>query len=63
MRLRFEEKKMLTQTSLLPLHPRYVSHDLAFFLKTTGPIPPSRRPRKVEEHPRRAVSASKSVLK
>lgn len=42
---------------------KFPTHDLAFFLKTTGPNPPNRRPRKVDDHPRRAMSASKNVLK
>ncbi|KAM0712206.1 hypothetical protein Q7P37_011300 [Cladosporium fusiforme] len=55
--------KIMTPKSRLSLRKEFASHDLAFFLKTTGPNPPSRRPRKVEDHPRRAVSASKNVLK
>jgi hypothetical protein len=54
---------MMTQTSLLHLPKGNASHDLAYFLKMTGPNAPSRRPRKVEDHPRRAISASKNVLK
>lgn len=54
---------MMTQTSLLSLPRDNASHDLAFFLKTTGPNAPNRRPKKIETHPRRAVSASKNVLK
>jgi hypothetical protein len=57
------DDKMMTQTSLLHLPKGNASHDLAYFLKTTGPNAPSRRPRKVDDHPRRAMSASKNVLK
>lgn len=57
------DDKMMTQTSLLHLPKANASHDLAYFLKTTGPNAPSRRPRKVDDHPRRAMSASKNVLK
>lgn len=57
------DDKMMTQTKLLHLPRGNASHDLAYFLKTTGPNAPSRRPRKVEDHPRRAMSASKNVLK
>jgi hypothetical protein len=57
------DDKMMTQTSLLHLPKGNASHDLAYFLKTTGPNAPSRRPRKVEDHPRRAMSASKNVLR
>jgi len=57
------DDKMLTQTSLLRLPKANASHDLAYFLKTTGPNAPKRRPKKVDDHPRRALSASKNVLK
>lgn len=57
------DDKMMTQTSLHHLPKHNASHDLAYFLKTTGPNAPSRRPKKVEDHPRRAMSASKNVLK
>lgn len=57
------DDKMMTQTSLLHLPKSNASHDLAYFLKTTGPNAPSRRPRKIENQPRRAMSASKNVLK
>jgi hypothetical protein len=57
------DDKMMTQTSLLHLPKGNASQDLAYFLKTTGPNAPTRRPRKVEDHPRRAMSASKNVLK
>lgn len=55
--------RVMTPASHMSLRKEFASHDLAFFLKTTGPNPPSRRPRKVEDRPRRAVSASKNVLK
>jgi hypothetical protein len=57
------DDKMMTQTSLLHLPKANASHDLAYFLKTTGPNAPNRRPKKVDDHPRRAMSASKNVLK
>jgi hypothetical protein len=55
--------KMMTQTSLLHLPKTNASHDLAYFLRTTGPNAPDRRPKKANDHPRRATSASKNVLK
>jgi hypothetical protein len=58
-----DDDKMMTQTSLLHLPKANASHDLAYFLKTTGPNAPNRRPKKVDDHPRRAMSASKNVLK
>lgn len=54
---------MMTQTSLLNLPKGNPSRDLAFFLTTTGPSPPHRRPSKVEEHPRRGVSNPKNALR
>jgi hypothetical protein len=57
------DDKMMTQTNLLHLPKGNASHDLAYFLKTTGPNAPNRRPRKVEDHPRRAMSASKNILR
>lgn len=53
------EDRMMPQTSLARLpkeNSREGSHDLAFFLRTTGPTAPHRRPSKVE-HPRRTISA------
>lgn len=55
---------MMTSTSLLHLPRENASADLAYFLRTTGPIDaPHRRPTKLEQHPRRAVSAPKNALK
>ncbi|KAK5115390.1 hypothetical protein LTR85_009850 [Meristemomyces frigidus] len=53
---------MMTQTSFLTLPRDNASHDLAFFLRTTGPTAPHRRPSKIE-HPRRAVAAPKHALR
>lgn len=56
-----DDDDMNTTTSL-PRVPRdNASHDLAFFLRTTGPTAPHRRPSKVE-HPGRAA-APKTALR
>lgn len=52
--------KMMTQTSLLTLPKTNASHDLAHFLRSTGPC--QRRPSKMEKHGR-VVSAPKIALK
>ncbi|KAK4901039.1 hypothetical protein LTR49_027351, partial [Elasticomyces elasticus] len=52
---------MMTSTSLLGLPQNNDSAQLAFFLKTTGPSAPHRRPTKVEE-PKPGVDAPKKVL-
>lgn len=57
-----KDDNMLTQTSFLTLPRDNASHDLAFFLKTTGPTAPHRRPSKIE-HPRRAVVTPKNALR
>jgi hypothetical protein len=49
-------RKMNTETSLRRLPKGNPSHDLAFFLSTTGPTEPHRRPSKGQHHPQRAVS-------
>lgn len=54
---------MNTQTSMTRLPKANASHDLAFFLKTTGPTAPHRRPSKLEHHPGRPVSVSKNALR
>ncbi|KAF2159535.1 hypothetical protein M409DRAFT_60747 [Zasmidium cellare ATCC 36951] len=46
---------MITQSSLVNLPHSAKSYDLAFFLRTTGPTAPHRRPSKVEP-PKRSVS-------
>lgn len=54
------DDNMITQTSLLRM-PKYSDmYDLAFFLRTTGPAPPHRKPSKIE-HPRRAVSGRNAL--
>ena len=54
--------QMMTQASLLHLPKENASHDLAFFLRTTGPTAPHRRPSKIES-PRRAVAGRKDALR
>jgi hypothetical protein len=54
--------RMITQSSLLGIPRTNASHDLAFFLKTTGPTAPHRRPSKVDR-PRQAVAAPKNALR
>lgn len=57
-----EDDEMMTQTSLLHLPPENPSHDLAFFLRTTGPTAPHRRPSKLER-PQRAASGPKNAFR
>lgn len=49
------DEDMITQSSLVNLPHNAKSYDLAFFLRTTGPTAPHRRPSKVEP-PKRSVS-------
>jgi hypothetical protein len=56
------ENQMITQSSALRLPKNNESRDLAFFLATTGPTAPHRRPSKLV-HPRKAPSAPKHALK
>ncbi|KAK4508780.1 hypothetical protein PRZ48_002519 [Zasmidium cellare] len=49
------DDEMITQSSLVNLPHNAKSYDLAFFLRTTGPTAPHRRPSKVEP-PKRSVS-------
>ncbi|KAK5131736.1 hypothetical protein LTR08_000625 [Meristemomyces frigidus] len=60
-----KDERMMTQTSLLNLPRDNASHDLAFFLRTTGPTAPHRRPSKPSkiDQPRRAVAAPKNALR
>lgn len=51
-----DNDKMMTQTSLSRLPRENASHDLAFFLRTTGPTAPHRKP-SVIDNPRRTVNA------
>ena len=44
-----EGNGMITQSSILHLPPANPSHDLAFFLRTTGPTQPHRRPSKLNQ--------------
>lgn len=55
-----DNDKMMTQTSLSRLPRENASHDLAFFLRTTGPTAPHRKPSQVDG-PRRTVSAPKKL--
>lgn len=55
-----DNDKMMTQTSLSRLPRENASHDLAFFLRTTGPTAPQGKPSRVD-HPRRALSAPKKL--
>ncbi|KAK0292663.1 hypothetical protein LTR35_000694 [Friedmanniomyces endolithicus] len=48
--------EMMTSTSLLGLPRKNPSADLAFFLQTTGPVAPHRRPSKAEHRPRSGVA-------
>lgn len=50
------DDRMITQSSLVNLPHSAKSYDLAFFLRTTGPTAPHRRPSKVEAAPKRSVS-------
>ena len=52
---------MMTQTSLLNLPKENPSRDLAFFLRTTGPTAPHRRPSKIEQHPRRNATPKNAL--
>jgi hypothetical protein len=56
------DTKMMTQQSLPRLPRENKSYDLAYFLRTTGPTAPHRRPSKVG-HPRRSVAAPKKALR
>lgn len=56
-----KDDDMMTATSHLHLPKENPSADLAFFLRTTGPAAPHRRPSKIE-HPRKAVAAPKKAL-
>ncbi|CAK3897952.1 Hypothetical predicted protein [Lecanosticta acicola] len=58
------DSRMMTSTSLLHVPRQNQSADLAWFLRTTGPVDsPHRRPTKLEQQPRRAVSAPKNALR
>jgi len=57
-----EDDKMMTSTNILHVPKENPSHDLAFFLRTTGPTAPHRRPSKVE-HQRRAIVAPQRALR
>ena len=54
--------KMMTQSSLPRLLKENASHDLAFFLRTTGPTAPHRRASKVERQ-QRAAPTPKNALR
>lgn len=56
------DDSMMTQASLLHLPKENASHDLAFFLRTTGPTAPHRRPSKIE-NPRRNAHTPKNALR
>lgn len=56
------DDEMMTSTSHLRLPKDNASHDLAFFLRTTGPSAPHRRPSKID-HPKRAVAVPKNAFK
>lgn len=53
---------MMTTNSLVQLPYNHPSRELAFFLKTTGPTAPHRKPSKAERGPRRGGSAKRNVL-
>lgn len=57
-----QDDEMITQASLLHLPKDNPSHDLAFFLQTTGPTAPHRRPSKIEG-PRYGKHAPKNALR
>lgn len=57
------DSDMNTQTSMPRLPKGNASHDLAFFLRTTGPTAPHRRPSKLNHHPGRAISVSKNAFR
>lgn len=50
------QDEMMTQASLLTLPKENPSRDLAFFLRTTGPTAPHRRPSKIDPHSRRTAT-------
>ncbi|WPG97554.1 Hypothetical protein R9X50_00033100 [Acrodontium crateriforme] len=57
-----EDDKTMAQNSLLTLSKSHASHDLAFFLRTTGPTASHRRPSKLK-HQWRGTSGTKQALK
>ena len=57
-----DDGNMMTQGSILRLPKDNASHDLAFFLQSTGPTAPHRAPSKVDR-PRRAIVGSKTALR
>jgi len=57
-----DDNKMITATSLLTLPASNASHDLAFFLRTTGPTAPHRRPSKIGQ-PTRLVATPKHAFR
>ena len=57
-----ENSTMMTQNSLLVLPKANPSHDLAFFLRTTGPTAPHRRPTKIDSA-RRTASRPKNAAR
>lgn len=57
-----KDDKMMTSTSLLTLPRENASHELAWFLKNTGPTAPHRRPREISQ-PKRAVAAPKNAFR
>lgn len=58
---RTKRKKMMTQSSLLSLPKNNASHDLAFFLRTTGPTASIRK--ESQTLPGRAASASRNAFR
>jgi len=56
------EDEMMTQSSTLRLPKGNASHDLALFLKMTGPTAPHRRPSKLEQS-KKVRSAPRSALR
>ncbi|KAK3110776.1 hypothetical protein LTR53_014585 [Teratosphaeriaceae sp. CCFEE 6253] len=57
----YGDGEMMTSTSLLGLPMKNETRELAFFLKTTGPCAPHRRPSKAER-PSRGTAAPKRAL-
>lgn len=55
------DDEMMTQNSLLVMPRKAASHDLAQFLRTTGPMAPHRRPSKVDRS-KRSAAKPKNVL-
>lgn len=55
------KRKMMTQTSRLSLPKNNASHDLAFFLRTTGPLEPTRKSSK--RIPGRTALGSKNAFR